>query len=156
MFTLPAPLVYNCGGYESLATLAALEGVVQIYMPDFKYGEDGPGLRLSGVPDYAARARQALAEMHRQVGDLRLDREGVARAGLLVRHLVLPRGLAGSAGVFSFLARRVSPDTYLNVMDQYRPCAGARQDPELDRHLTHAEWAEALGLARAAGLRRLD
>lgn len=152
---LTLPLVYNCGGYESLETLRLLDGIVDIYMPDFKYADAEVAKRYSGVEDYPAVARAAIREMHRQVGDLVLDRRGVARRGLLVRHLVLPDGLAGTGEVGAFLAD-LSPQTYLNVMAQYRPCHRARDFPPLARRPTREEIAGAFGLARAAGLTRLD
>jgi putative pyruvate formate lyase activating enzyme len=152
---LRLPLVYNCGGYESLETLRLLDGIVDIYMPDFKYADATVGERYSGVVGYPEIAEAAIREMHRQVGDLTLDRCGVASRGLLVRHLVLPNGLAGTAHVMRFLAG-LSPDTYVNVMAQYRPCHRAHEYPLLARRPTREEYAEALHLARGAGLRRLD
>jgi putative pyruvate formate lyase activating enzyme len=153
---LRLPLVYNCGGYESLDTLALLDGVVDIYMPDLKYADPEIALRYSGVRDYPAVARAALKEMHRQVGDLVLDGRGVARRGLLVRHLVLPAGCAGTAAAMEFLARKISLSTYVNVMAQYRPCHLIHGDPILGRRLTSEEYEEAVSLARRAGLTRLD
>jgi len=152
---LNLPLVYNCGGYESLETLRLLEDVFDIYMPDAKYGDNRVGQRLSQVPDYWDRNREALAEMHRQVGDLRLDERGTARRGLLVRHLVLPQGLAGTRQVMEFLAS-LSRNCYVNVMAQYRPCYRAQEVPELRRPITAAEYDEALEAALVAGLTRLD
>jgi putative pyruvate formate lyase activating enzyme len=152
---LRVPLVYNTGGYDSLATLALLDGVVDIYMPDAKYADASVGERYSRVADYPSINRAALREMHRQVGDLVLDGRGVALRGLLVRHLVLPAGLAGTADVVRFLAE-LSTDTCLNVMGQYRPCYKAFALPPLDRRVTRAEVQEAKQLALAAGLRRLD
>ncbi len=153
---LRVPLVYNCGGYESLETLALLEGVVDIYMPDFKYWDEEVALKLSKTPGYPEVARKALKEMHRQVGDLELDQNGVAVRGLLVRHLVLPGGLAGTRKILSWIAQEISPNTYVNVMDQYYPCGQAWRYPPLDRCLYPEEYEEALAAARAAGLRRLD
>jgi putative pyruvate formate lyase activating enzyme len=153
---LRLPLVYNTGGYDSLEALALLDGVVDIYMPDLKYGDDAIARRHSKVRGYVAANRAAVREMHRQVGDLVLDADGVAIRGLLVRHLVLPGGLAGTASVLEFLAREISPDTYLNLMAQYRPCYRAAEYPPLDRRPTAAEFGEALALARAFGLHRLD
>ncbi len=153
---LRIPLVYNCGGYESLETLALLDGVIDIYMPDFKYWDEEIALRLSKAPGYPEVARQALKEMHRQVGDLEIDARGVAVRGLLVRHLVLPGGLAGTKEILSWIAREISPNTYVNVMDQYYPCGQAWRYPPLDRRLYPEEYEEALAAARAAGLRRLD
>jgi putative pyruvate formate lyase activating enzyme len=153
---LSVPLVYNSGGYDSVETLRLLDGVVDIYMPDMKYGGEDAGRRFSGIEDYPDRNREAVREMHRQVGDLALDDDGVAVRGLLVRHLVLPRGLAGTAEVCSFLSREVSADTYINVMDQYRPCYKALDVPELSRSLTGEEFTEAVRIARHSGLHRLD
>ncbi len=152
---LRLPLVYNCGGYESLETLRLLDGVFDIYMPDFKYADAEAARVYSAAPQYPEAARAAIREMHRQVGELRMDSRGVALRGLLVRHLVLPHGLAGTAEVVRFLAE-LSPDTYVNVMEQYRPCYRAWQYPPLSRRPTRAEMEEALALARAAGLHRLD
>lgn len=169
---LRLPLVYNTGGYDSLSTLRLLGGVVDIYMPDMKYADEEVGLHLSGVPDYVARNRAAVREMHRQVGDLRIDERGVARRGLLVRHLVLPDGLAGTPEVARFIATQISVDSYLNVMDQYRPAhrvaatpwgrpgpavsAAACGHPEMGRPLSPGEHRTAVEAARGAGLWRLD
>jgi putative pyruvate formate lyase activating enzyme len=152
---LRLPLVYNSGGYDALDTLALLDGVVDVYMPDAKYADDATGRRLSLVRDYPAVNRAAVREMHRQVGDLQLDGQGIARRGLLVRHLVLPGGLAGTAETVRWLAE-LSPNTYVNVMGQYRPCYRAHDIPELRRPISRAEHREAIDLAVAAGLRRLD
>jgi putative pyruvate formate lyase activating enzyme len=153
---LTLPLVWNSGGYDSPEALALLDGVVDIYMPDMKYGDAETALSLSHVPDYPAVNRAAVKEMHRQVGDLVLDGEGVAVRGLLVRHLVLPWGLAGSREVFRFLAEEVSQNTWLNVMSQYHPAYHARLHPPLDRLPEPAEIAEARALAVRYGLKRLD
>ena len=152
---LEVPLVYNCGGYESLETLRILDGIFDIYMPDFKYGDAEMAKRYSQVESYPEVAKAAFREMHRQVGDLTLDRRGIARRGLLVRHLILPNGLAGTGEVVRFLAE-LSEDTYVNIMDQYRPCYRAHEYPPLARRPTRAEIEEAQQLARAAGLHRLD
>lgn len=153
---LRLPLVYNTGGYDALPTLALLDGVVNIYMPDMKYAGAAAGLRFSLTPDYPQVNRAAVKEMHRQVGDLQLDAGGLAVRGLLVRHLVLPAGLAGTEEVVRFLAQEVSPDTYLNVMAQYRPAYRASRYPELDRPITRAEHRAAVQAALDAGLHRLD
>jgi len=152
---LNVPLVYNCGGYESLETLRLLDGVFDIYMPDFKYADAAMAREYSKVDNYPEVAKAAFREMHRQVGDLVTDRRGVARRGLLVRHLVLPNNLAGTAEVVRFLAE-LSEDTYVNIMAQYRPCYRAHEYPPLARRPTRTELEEALQLARAAGLHRLD
>jgi putative pyruvate formate lyase activating enzyme len=157
---LRLPLVYNTGGYDALATVRLLDGVVDIYMPDMKYADDRVGERLSGVPDYVGRNRAAVLEMHRQVGDLEVDERGVARRGLLVRHLVLPEGLAGTAAVTRFIATEVSADTYVNIMNQYRPVYEAARSPNLYREIARPlkvhEYRAAVEEALAAGLHRLD
>jgi len=150
------PLVYNCGGYEEPATLKLLDGLFDLYLPDFKYGDNAIAERLSGVTGYVEVAQAALKEMHRQVGNLVVDPHGIAVRGLLVRHLVLPAELAGTRQVMQFLAREVSADTCVNLMNQYHPCYRARDYPPLDRRLTSEEFAEAVALAREAGLARLD
>jgi putative pyruvate formate lyase activating enzyme len=153
---LRLPLVYNTGGYDSLEALRLLDGVVDIYMPDMKYAEAGPAARYSGVRDYPRVNRAAVKEMHRQVGDLQIGEDGLAARGLLVRHLILPGNLAGTRRMVAFLAKEISPHTYLNLMDQYRPAYKARRYPELERGITPAEYQQALDWAEAAGLRRLD
>lgn len=152
---LRLPLVYNCGGYESVETLRILDGIFDIYMPDFKYADADVAERYSKVADYPKVAKAAFREIHRQVGDLAMDGRGIARRGLLVRHLVLPDGLGGTAEAVRFLAD-LSKDTYVNIMDQYRPCYRAHEYPLLARHPTRGEIEEAMRLARAAGLHRLD
>lgn len=153
---LRLPIVYNTGGYDAPQALALMDGLVDIYMPDMKYADAEVGWRLSGVRDYPVVNRTAIREMHRQVGDLTLDAQGLATRGLLVRHLVLPEGLAGTAQIARFLAEEISPDTYINVMGQYRPAYCAAQEPALRRRVTAAEMAEAVRAARAAGLHRFD
>ena len=153
---LSLPIVYNTGGYDTLGTLRLLDGVVDIYMPDMKYADPAVGRRYSGVADYSPRNQDALREMHRQVGDLQMDDRGIALLGLLVRHLVLPDGLAGTGEIVRFLAEEISPDTYLNIMDQYRPCYRACEFPEINRRITAEEYEEAVQLAETAGLQRLD
>ncbi len=150
---LRLPLVYNTGGFDSTKTLALLDGVVDIYMPDMKYTDAGVARRYSGIRDYPAVNQAAVKEMHRQVGDLATDGRGVAQRGLLVRHLVLPEGLAGTAEIVRFLRDQVSADTYINVMAQYRPCYRASEHSPLDRSITSEEYAEAVRLAQEAGLR---
>jgi len=153
---LDLPLVWNSSGYDSLETLRLLDGVVDIYMPDAKFWTSGPAARFCRAPDYPDVARAALREMHRQAGDLVLDREGVALHGLLVRHLVMPGGLAGSEGWLDFLAREIGPDSYVNVMDQYRPCGQAHAYPELCGRPSPAETEAARRAARGLGLRLDD
>ncbi len=153
---LRLPIVYNTGGYDSLEALALLDGIVDIYMPDMKYGDPEHARRYSKVRDYVAANQAAVREMHRQVGDLVLDENGIARRGLLVRHLVLPEGIAGTDRVLAFLAGEVSRQTYVNLMDQYRPCYRADEFPEIDRPITSDEFRQALAAARRLGLTRLD
>lgn len=153
---LRIPLVYNSGGYDKPETLALLEGVFDIYMPDFKFWDAHWAERYCRAPDYMEVAQNALREMHRQVGDLVLDDGGIAVKGLLVRHLVMPRGLAGTKEIMQFLAQQISPDTYVNVMDQYRPCGDAIHDDFINRRLTAREFRDAVDSARLVGLHRLD
>ena len=154
---LNVPLVYNCGGYDCVATLKLLRGIVDIYMPDFKFWHPETAQDTCDAPDYPEVARQALLEMHRQVGDLRIDpKSGLAYQGLLVRHLVLPGDLAGSAKVMQFLAEKISRDTYVNVMAQYRPCGRAADIQALAVALSPVEYNHAIQEAKAAGLTRLD
>ncbi len=155
---LRLPLVYNTGGYDSPEGLALLDGVIDIYMPDMKYADAATGQRLSRVPDYPRHNRRAVREMHRQVGDLRLNPQtGLAERGLLVRHLVLPGDLAGTAATMKFLAKQVSAETYVNLMGQYRPAYRARRlEGPISRPVTRAEVQAAYANARAAGLTRLD
>lgn len=151
---LGVPVVYNCGGYESLEALRLLDGAIDVYMPDFKFWTEASSQRYFNAPDYPQRAREAIREMHRQVGDLVISR-GIARRGLLVRHLVMPGGGSESRAIFQFLADEISPETFLNVMDQYRPCYRADQFPEIARRLLPREMADALGSATRAGLTRV-
>ena len=153
---LRIPIVYNCGGYESVSTLELLDGVVDIYMPDIKYMDLEPAARYSRSPDYPEVVRAAIREMHRQVGDLEIDELGLARRGLLVRHLVLPDGLAGTRAAMQFLATEISRLTYVNVMSQYRPCHGVLADGVLGRRISDEEYRDAVNEARDADLTRLD
>lgn len=150
---LRLPLVWNCGGYESVEALGLLSGIVDIYMPDFKYGDSQVAVSYSDAPGYFEAAKGAVSEMHRQVGDLEVV-DGLARRGLLVRHLVLPGGLAGTERVLRFIAEEISRDTFVNVMAQYYPTYRAWEFPELARRITREEYREALALARRFGLVR--
>jgi putative pyruvate formate lyase activating enzyme len=151
---LRLPMVYNCGGYESVETLALLDGIVDIYMPDIKYSDNRMAKRWSGVADYWDVVRPAVKEMHRQVGDLRTDEQGIARRGLIVRHLVLPNDIAGSLAVLEFVAREISSDTYINIMDQYHPEYKARTYPQLNRRIRVDEYERVISYARNLGLHR--
>lgn len=153
---LRVPLVYNSGGYDRVETLRLLEGIFDIYMPDFKFWDNTMAARFCRVPDYRQVAAAAVLEMHRQVGDLVVDDQGVAVNGLLVRHLVMPSNIGGTEEVARFLAEEVSPHTYVNLMDQYRPCGSAHRDPLINRRITVQEFREATKEAEKAGLQRLD
>jgi putative pyruvate formate lyase activating enzyme len=154
---LRVPIVYNTGGYDNLEVVQLLESVVDIYLPDFKYTDGAKAARYSsGAADYPEVAAAVIREMHRQVGELKVERRGIARRGLMIRHLVLPNDLAGTEKFVRWVARELSPDTYVNLMAQYRPEHKAREYPELSRRITVDEWQQALRWAREAGLRRLD
>ncbi|MFQ5894832.1 MAG: radical SAM protein [Nitrospinota bacterium] len=153
---LRLPLVYNTGAYDSMESLRLLDGVIDIYMPDFKCWDPAVAKRLLKAEDYPEAARRVLREMHRQVGPLRVDERGVARRGVLVRHLVMPNGTSGTREVMRFLAEGLSPDTYVNIMDQYRPAHKACKYPEIARMPERRELREAYDLAREAGLWRFD
>lgn len=149
---LKIPIVYNTGGYDSVDTLKLLDGIVDIYMPDIKYGNDEAGMRYSIAPNYFSVAKKAIKEMHRQMGDLKTDDSGIAVKGLLVRHLVLPNDLAGTEKVMEFLATEISTETFVNIMDQYRPLYKAKQYPELSRSINRAEFQRAVEVARKHGI----
>jgi putative pyruvate formate lyase activating enzyme len=153
---LSIPLVYNTGGYDLVETLRLLDGIIDIYMPDCKFSQDIPALFYCKSPDYPEVVKFALCEMHRQVGDLEMDDNNRAVRGLLVRHLVMPDGLAGTREAMRFIANEISHSTYVNIMDQYHPCGEAEKFPELNRRITPQEYEEALRAARDAGLSRLD
>jgi len=144
---LKIPIVYNCGGYESVNTLKMLEGIIDIYMPDIKYGDNKKGEKYSKVPDYWDVVRNALKEMHRQVGDLIIE-NGIAKKGLLIRHLVLPNDLADSKKCLEFIANEISENTFVNIMDQYYPAYRANEYPELNRRLKPKEYIEVLNSAK--------
>jgi putative pyruvate formate lyase activating enzyme len=151
---LRVPIVWNSGGYESAETVELLDGLVEVYMPDAKYGPAAPAGELSGAPDYFDRMREAVYEMHGQVGDLATDGRGVATRGLLVRHLVLPNGLSDSEPVLDFLAGELSKDTYVNIMGQYRPCYRYDEYAGLNRYPTYDELNAVKEYARKIGLHR--
>jgi putative pyruvate formate lyase activating enzyme len=159
---LRLPIVYNTGAYDSMECLRLLDGVADIYMPDFKFWDPAVAGSLAKARDYPDVARRVIREMHRQVGDLVLDDDGLARRGLLVRHLVIPDNLAGTKEVARWLATEISTDTYINVMAQYHPAgAVAQPDPagrfrDLRRGVTAEEFRAAMEAARATGLWRFD
>jgi len=153
---LRIPLVYNTGGYDTLDTLRLLDGVIDIYMPDIKYADPEYAEKYSQIRDYPLVNQTAIKEMYRQVGDLKLRPPGIAWRGLLVRHLILPNNLAGTDQAIRFLADEISTNTYLNLMDQYRPTYRAHHYPELDRRINQTEFEDAIKMATDAGLSRLD
>ncbi len=149
---LRLPLVYNCGGYESLPALKLLDGIVDVYMPDMKYNSSDSARLISDAPDYPQRNRAAVKEMHRQVGDLVLDDDGIAVQGLLIRHLVLPKRHAGSPGVLEFIADKISPHTAISLMSQYFPAYKALDYPGLNRRPSRAEYGEAVEALEKLGM----
>ncbi len=153
---LSVPLIYNTGAYDRPETLKLLEGVFDIYMPDFKFWDSEIAEKTCDARDYPAVACEAIAEMHRQVGDLVTDKSGIAMRGLLVRHLVLPHGLAGTREIMRFISGQISPDTYVNIMPQYRPCGRASEIRELSAFPTKKEYEAALRAAKEEGIARLD
>ncbi|MBF0477728.1 MAG: radical SAM protein, partial [Deltaproteobacteria bacterium] len=153
---LCVPLVYNTGGYDKVETLKLLDGIVDIYMPDLKFVSPVPAAKFMNAPDYPDIVKAAIKEMHRQVGDLYMDDRGIAMRGLLVRHLVMPADLAGTREAMRFLAQDVSTHTYVNIMDQYRPCGLAGQFDELARRPTMEEYDQARLAAGDEGMTRLD
>jgi putative pyruvate formate lyase activating enzyme len=152
---LRIPLVYNTSSYDRVETLALLDGVIDLYLADFKFWDSGVSDLACGAADYPTVAREAIREMHRQVGDLVIGADGIAERGLMIRHLVMPSGLAGTAAVMDFIAREISPDTYVNVMDQYRPCGRAGSTDVFSSRPEGDAYAQAVKVARAAGIRRL-
>ncbi len=151
---LRLPVVYNCGGYESLEVIKLLEDIVDIYMPDTKFAQTDPASKYCKAPDYPQVVESALKEMHRQVGDLVVDDRGIAVRGLLIRHLVMPDGLAGTGELMKFIHDEISPDSYVNIMAQYRPAYRAAEFPEINRRISTQEFKEAVALAREIGLKR--
>ena len=153
---LHLPLVYNSSGYDSVQTLQLLDGIVDIYMPDCKFMTRESAARYTGAPDYPEVMQAAVREMHRQVGNLVLDENGIALRGLLVRHLVMPGCLGDTEKIVRFLATEISKETYVNIMDQYHPCHRAGEFDEINRPLSLTEYEQAMELARQAGLYRFD
>ena len=149
---LNIPVVYNSGGYDSVKTLKMLDGYIDIYMPDAKYSNPEAALKYSDAKNYPQRMKSAIKEMYRQVGDLVIE-DGIARRGLLVRHLVLPNGIAGSREIIDFIADEISSNTYFNLMRQYRPCFRAGEYAELQRYVGPAEYVELYTYAKEKGLR---
>lgn len=153
---LSIPLVYNSSGYDKKETLKILDGIFDIYMPDFKFWDEVWSDRYCQAPDYREVAISAIKEMYDQVGDLTMDDRGVAQRGLLIRHLVMPNNVAGTMDIMDFIAKEISKSSYVNVMDQYRPCGDAHADEFINRGLTSREFKDAKDAAVNAGLTRLD
>lgn len=153
---LHLPLVYNTSAYDRPEVLKLLEGVFDIYMPDFKFWDPKIAKESCDAEDYPQVAREALIEMHRQVGDLIIDKDGLCLRGLLIRHVVLPQGLAGSREIMRFIARELSPDSYVNIMPQYRPCGRASEIKALAGFPSRTEYETALQIAKEEGITRLD
>lgn len=147
------PIVYNTSAYDSVAVLKLLDGIVDIYMPDFKYGSSENALKYSGIKNYVEVAKKVFKEMHRQVGDLVIE-NGIAKRGMLIRHLVLPNGIAGSKEVLRFIREEISPDSFINIMDQYWPAYKAHEFPELSRRITSKEYNEVVEEAKRLGFKR--
>lgn len=153
---LKIPLVYNSGGYDRVKSLTLLDGIIDIYMPDFKFWNSNIAARTCNAPDYPEVARSAIKEMHKQVGDLLVNKKGVAEKGLLIRHLVLPEKTAGTKEVMKFIADEISAMTYVNIMDQYYPAGKAYKHQEFKRRLSSDEYYDALMSAKEAGIKRTD
>jgi putative pyruvate formate lyase activating enzyme len=151
---LSLPIVYNCSGYESIEVVRLLEGVIDIYMPDAKYMDEKFSKQFSNAPDYPEVIKKVLREMHRQVGDLKINSKGVAERGLLIRHLVMPEGVASSEAVLKFIAEEISLQSYVNIMAQYRPEYRAHEYSEINRRITHKEFLEAIQMAKRFHLHR--
>jgi putative pyruvate formate lyase activating enzyme len=149
-------MVYNTSGYDSPESLQLLDGIVDVYMPDFKYWSPQASKRYSKAENYSRAVREGLSEMQRQVGDLVLDEKGLATRGLLVRHLVMPGEVAETREVMRFLAREISPRVYVNLMDQYHPAFKTDRYPEIHRRITEAEYQAAYEAAIEEGITRLD
>ena len=145
---LRLPIVYNCSGYESIEVIRLLEGIVDIFMPDAKYMDEKYSRRFSNAPDYPEVIKKVLKEMHRQVGDLTINSKGIAERGLLIRHLVMPGGVASSETMLKFIAEEISIHSFVNIMEQYRPEYQAHEYPEISRRITLKEYMEVIQWAK--------
>ncbi|MBE9480942.1 MAG: radical SAM protein [Bacteroidetes bacterium] len=153
---LSVPLIYNTSAYDSVESLKLLDGVIDIYMPDFKFWDSEISQKICKAKDYPEKAKESIKEMHRQVGDFIIDENGIAKQGLLVRHLVLPQDLANTRKIMRFIYQEISPNTYVNIMPQYRPCGLASEIPELSSPLSQKDYTLALQVAKEEGITRLD
>jgi len=149
---LDIPIIYNCGGYEALNMLSLWDGIVDIYMPDMKYSDSAAAKQYSSAPDYPQANREAIREMHRQVGNLQMDKDGIAQKGLLIRHLVLPENIAGTMDVLHFIAHEISDKTTISLMSQYFPAHKAVEIPPMHRRITKDEYAQAKACLNQFGL----
>jgi putative pyruvate formate lyase activating enzyme len=153
---LSVPIVYNTGGYDKVETLQLLDGIIDIYMPDFKFFAPETAKIVDLPKNYSKVVKKVILEMHQQVGDLVTDNSGVAQRGLLIRHLVMPDGLAGTKEIMNFLSEKISTNTYVNIMSQYRPCGVAHKVKPLSRHISAKEYKDALQIAKQEGITRFD
>ncbi|RMF97466.1 MAG: radical SAM protein [Candidatus Schekmanbacteria bacterium] len=151
---LKIPIVYNCGGYENVEILELLDGIIDIYMPDAKFYDDKIAAKYTNAKDYSKHMKESLIEMHRQVGDLKINKDGIAERGLLVRHLVMPGMMEDSKRILKFISDKISSDTYVNVMGQYRPCHRANEFAEINRYPKRSEIEEVKRYAEKFGLKR--
>jgi len=152
---LKIPFVYNTNGYDAIETLKLINGFIDIYMPDAKYSNNEIAMKYSNAPNYFEVMKEAIKEMHRQVGILLVNEHGIAERGLLIRHLVLPNNISGAEEIMKFIAEEISKDTFINIMDQYYPCFKAHAYPEISRGISRREFMDAVSLAHKYGLKRL-
>ncbi len=155
---LNLPIVYNTSAYDSLESLQLLDGIVDVYMPDFKFWDDALSMQYVKAKDYSTSAQAAVKEMYRQVGDLVVDDRRIAQRGLMIRHLVMPGGIAGTREIMQFIAKQISTNTYVNIMAQYYPAGkvSEKEYGEINRYITREEYEAAILIAREEGLNRLD
>ncbi|MBN2544115.1 radical SAM protein [bacterium] len=151
---LEIPIVYNSSGYDSVRQLESLKGLIDIYLVDMRYGDNKIAKKYSGIDNYVEVNQDALLEMHRQVGDLMLDDHGIAKKGIIIRHLVLPNGLSGSKEILEFIRYKLSKDTYISMMSQYFPAYQAPDNPNLNRRIKKKEYDSVLRIMESLGLER--
>jgi len=151
---LNLPIVYNCGGYESTDVIEKLDGIIDIYMPDAKFGDNDIAEKYTGAKNYVNHLEATLIEMQRQVGVLEINNKGLAKRGILIRHLIMPNNIAGSEKVLKFIAEKISKDSFVNIMSQYRPSYKANEYPELAQRITSNDMVNVLEVAKDLGLQR--